>query len=318
MNTLGIGLFFLWLAFAPPVDADGGISNGAIMGSVKDDSGQPLAGVNVVAVRQDSPPVLRSASTDEMGNYFLGEMPLGIYVLGFSKYGFGTIPTDGGDSGSPTGAQVRTNVESGATSSVPPVTLNTEAVTGQGNLELRLIDSTSGEPITHASVSTAGGAVNGSPTGVYAFSVPVRFGDDGQAIPTQVFVNADGFESQTLSISLLPGSIPRKETRQLSPALVGLEGLVRLPGDTPPERYGEISLTVRDLSSALTQGTVSETGVFQVKVPGSNDGRNRQYELTFRLRGFQDAVVKGVRPPLTGSRTLDTVEMVPEEGEPQE
>lgn len=315
-----VGLFSLFLisGIAPgSAHADGGISNGGISGSVRDEMGLPLAGVNVVAVRQDTPPVIRNASTDEMGSYFLGDMPLGVYLLGFSRYGFKTIPTEGGDgTGSPTGSQVRAIVESGTSSTVAGVTLQTEAVTGQGNLDLRLIDATSGEPITHASVSTAGGAINGSPTGLYTFSLPVRFDENNEVLPTQVFVSADGFQSQTLSIPLLPGTTARQEVRQLVPGLVSFEGLVRLPGDTPSERYSEISLTVRDIDSAISQGTVSGNGVFEVSVPATNEGRNRQYDLIFRLRGFEDRVLTGVVPPFTGTRTLDDVELVPAAEEP--
>ena len=67
---------------------------GGITGTVTDSSGAAIAGANVL-VTNPATGLSRSAATDDSGNYFVNELPLGSYAVTASKAGFRTVTASG-------------------------------------------------------------------------------------------------------------------------------------------------------------------------------------------------------------------------------
>src|SRR5215471_7038251 len=81
----------LCLALAAPVRAQ--ITTSAIQGSVKDDSGAVLTGVDV-QIRNVDTNLSRSLTTDDIGRFQALQLPPGRYAVTLKKTGFATVVYD--------------------------------------------------------------------------------------------------------------------------------------------------------------------------------------------------------------------------------
>jgi hypothetical protein len=296
---------FLSCSAAPLRAGSAGVRNGGIQGVVYDQFNRPLGGVSVVAVRSIAPPIIRSTVTDEMGNWFLGDLPLGGYTIGFAKFGFRTIDTQQGDPNNQTalGAQVRVNIESGRVSVAPSVNMTALPDTSNGTVNITVLDLASGTPISDATVSLGvGAATSGTPEGRYTLTVPASVDQQGQPAAQPLSIQAEGFEPFTSTVTVLA-----KQTQNLvfriSPLLVGVNGLAGIQPGGPPADLTQTSLTAIDLNPALTQGAVSASGDFSIRLPASTSTITRKFTLQFLLSGFQPATVP-VTAPRAGAFTV--------------
>jgi len=73
-----------------PALAFGQSSLGSIEGNVLDENGEPLIGVSIVAVEQNTN-LTRGTVTDEDGNYKLLSLPRGTYNITSSYIGYQTV-----------------------------------------------------------------------------------------------------------------------------------------------------------------------------------------------------------------------------------
>src|SRR5213592_357781 len=101
MNQRGALLGILLLCIAAP--GAGQVTAGALMGSVTDQTGQPLARAEV-RVDDQLHRVRRTAFTDETGLYRLVDLPPASYAVTASATGFGQVARD--DVGVPVGSTV--------------------------------------------------------------------------------------------------------------------------------------------------------------------------------------------------------------------
>ncbi|MBI3894019.1 MAG: carboxypeptidase regulatory-like domain-containing protein [Candidatus Wallbacteria bacterium] len=305
---MGVLVFLVWsLAGAPAALAGSGVSNGAIQGVAYASGGEPLGGVSVVAVREEAPPIIRSAVTDEMGNFFLGDLYVGTYTLGFSKYGFRTITTQQGDPQNRTalGSQVRAFVEPGRVSTVGSVRLVPDAAAFGGTVTVQVADSVTGEPVEDASVIVGPSAANGpGPGGRYVLQVPPTADPNGGLAPVRAIVQADGFAAQESLVTLAPNSNTNVFFR-LQPAKALLTGQVRLGFGIPLEEITQVRVLVANVDPNQASGRVVDTsGNFEVSVPASTSTRVRNFTLLFVLNGARVATVANVIAPRAGARTL--------------
>ena len=294
------------LVSGPAFAGSAGVRNGGIQGVVYDNSGQPLAGANVVAVRQTGvPKIIRSATSDEMGNYFIGDLYLGEYVLGFAKFGFKTIDTSGqGSPGSVTGPSIKVFVESGMTSVAPRASLVAEPNTTVANLTVTVLDLTSNAPVSGAAVSlgASSGRPGGAP-GTYQLSARPIYNDAGLPQQQSVQIVVDGFEPFAGPVLITAGS-STPITFRLNPTAVEITGRVVASPPGPGVDLTRVSIRVPNLNAAFTQGAVTATGNFTLKVPASTPTIPRRFSLNFGLVGFTTATVPEVSAPSTGSLSL--------------
>jgi hypothetical protein len=291
-----------------PAAANSGVSNGAIQGVVYSSNGTPLPGVSVVAVRQEAPPIIRSVTTDVMGNFFLADLYVGSYTLGFSKYGFRTITTEGGGQGQQTavGRQVRAYVEPGRVSTIGSVFLVPDAGAGYGSsVTVVVADAATGESVDDATVivgpSAASGPVSG---GRYVLQVPPAVDGQGQLTPVRAIVQADGFSTQQSMLMLAPNASQNAYFR-LEPSQATLLGQVRLGYGIPAQELTEVRIVVDNVDPRFGSGrVVDRAGNFEVTVPASSTNRVRSYNLSFMLNGASVARLTNVIAPRAGARTI--------------
>ena len=160
-------IIFLLTTFITAISFAGsaGVKNGFVEGMVRAVGGNPLPGVNVVLVRENSTPLIRNTLSNANGVFQFPQVPVGLYTLGFAKFGFEPITTEAGapESQSAIGSQFRVYVESGAHVKATPVTLKELSSHGKAVVSLKLVDQVTGEPVPSA-VVTLGNTV-GVPAG---------------------------------------------------------------------------------------------------------------------------------------------------------
>lgn len=329
--------FILFLASLYGCGGSAGVPNGTIVGRVFSDASSasfsqtPLAGVAVVARRQDSNfDVIRRVFTDANGQFVFDDMPTGDYLLGFSRQGF--IPIDRELQPTTTGTNfVREDifVEPGSTAIVPDITMRTNRQTGSGIAVITVLDSFTGDPVTHATV-TAGVAVtsNGGTNGVYTLLVPLEPNDSTVTVtpfgdtPRRFSVQAEGYdEIQTQLIGLVANETVER-TVFLNPLRVSFEGVIRL--DSFLKVRDLIDLTQIDIVvQNTTVGTVAprsnsvpgvdivgpnENGVFVIDgVPSSNSNLTRSFNIRFTHPDLNTVVLSNVVAPRAGGRTIPMV-----------
>ena len=92
-NTLwAVALLLAWL---PAAVSAQGLTSSAIAGVVRDSSGAVLPGVSVEAASPALIEKVRSAVTDEQGQYKIIDLRVGAYVVTFTLPGFGTVRREG-------------------------------------------------------------------------------------------------------------------------------------------------------------------------------------------------------------------------------
>lgn len=297
----------LSLLGAGPLLAGAGVSNGAIQGAVYEAGGAPLSGVSVVAVREEAPPIIRSAVTDEMGNFFLPGLYVGSYTLGFSKYGYRTITTQQGDPANRTalGSQVRAFVEPGRVSPVGAVRLMPDPAAFGGMVTVQVNDAVTGEAIEDASVIVGPVASSGAGAGGrYVLAVPPTADASGNLAPVRAIVQADGFATQQSLVTLAPGANQNVFVR-LEPEKALLTGQVRLGYGIPPQELAQVRVLVANVAPSAASGRVIDgAGNFEVVVPASTPTRVRTFTLQFMLNGARVATLANVVAPRAGARTV--------------
>ena len=300
-------LFFCILVCSKSLFAgSAGVDNGDITGTVHGD-GTPLSGANIVAVRESSPELIRSTKSLANGSYCLTNLPLGKYVLGFSKQGFETLTTESGSESqqSAVGSQIRVFVESGRTSQAPRVNLRKLPDGSPGNVRLNLIDGVTGEKIEHANLVLGSEVAKLDGEGSYSARVTPKYDEDGNLQEQRLVANADGYEQKEENI-LLPGGSSTTQSIVLSPKMVTLSGVVKLDPTLDPADYSEIEVLVEGVPRQFSQGSVvNDTGLFEVRVPASNGAKTRQFNLQFLLNGHNLASLKNVIAPRAGVRTIN-------------
>lgn len=287
----------------PALAGSAGVRNGGIQGVVYDDRGSPLAGVSVVAVRQTgTPKIIRNGTTDEMGNYFIGDLYLGEYNLGFAKFGFKTIDTTGQGAGSVTGGAIKVVVESGQTSIAQRVNLTTEPDTTAANLTVTVLDLTSGSPVQGATVNLGPfSAMPGAAAGTYRVTARPVYDDQGNPQQQQVQILAEGFEPFAGPVLITAGQTA-PITFRLSPSAVQITG--RVVASPPGADLTQLAIRVPNLAATFTNAAITPEGNFTVNVPASTPTIARAFTLTFHLVGFATATVPDVAAPTTGTFTL--------------
>jgi len=304
-----------------------GVQDGTVVGRVYSDASSissnrsPISGVTVVIRRQSYvPEVVRRTLSDANGNYVFTDVPVGEYFIGFSKEGF--LPIDVNSGGSPT----RTNyvaqdffMESGQTVTVPDITMETNRQTGSGTVIITVLDSITGDPVTHATV-TVGTAVtsNGGNNGVYTLSVPIQPTDqDTSGTPLQdsskrVSIQADGYQ---LDDTVFVGPVANETIQRtvvLRPLEVTIDGLVRIDKWQALFNLSNVEVKITNTSGPST-ASPAPNGLFTITaVPASNSNLTRTLNIRFTHPDLQTVVLSNIVAPRAGDRTIAmTVSMTP-------
>src|SRR5262245_32819566 len=95
VGRLGAAIVVASLLFAPRVTWAQTVTTGAIAGTVKDATGAVLPGVTVEAASPALIEQVRTALTDDQGNYKIIDLRPGTYSVTFSLPRFGTLKRDG-------------------------------------------------------------------------------------------------------------------------------------------------------------------------------------------------------------------------------
>lgn len=299
----------LGLVVAASALAGAGIRNGTISGVLRGPDGNPVADAFVVARRESgTPPVIRSTRSDIDGRYYLHNMPLGEYFLGYSRVGFETVSSDQGtDPAGPLGAQVRAFVESGGHAVVPDVTLSALPSTSAAQLEVILQDGATGDRVTQGVVVVGSAATGGSNgTGSFSLNVVPRLDAEGNLLPLPVLVQADGYRVFQGEVTVA-GGVGQAVSFTLQPRMVVLSGFVDLDPTLAPEQVQQIRVSVDGVPDELSQGRVLDSsGYFEVLVPASTSTLTRSFNLRFSLQGAQVTSLPNVVSPQAGSRTISS------------
>ncbi len=313
----GIALAGFLAVLAGPV-LSRGVSNGAIEGVVFSTGGQPVAGANVVAVRQEEPPIIRNARTDQAGRFHLPGLYVGSYTLGVSKFGFRTITTESGDPANRTalGDQIRTFVEPGRTSSVGSIRLTPQQGSFASTVTVFVTDRVTGEPVNDASVIVGPVASSGPGAGgQYTLVLPPITDEAGNSRPQRALVQADGFVTAEQMVTPISGANQSVFVR-LAPTTSLIMGRVQLGFGIPPNEITSVRIQVENVAPDAAQGRVLDlAGNFQVSLPASTARRARVFTLLFMLGNTRMARVTSVVSPRAGARTLpQTIVLQPETG----
>ena len=285
-----------------------GVKNGSIQGQVVDQSGQPVAGANVVIVKDGTPPLIRGALSGANGAYSFPNVPIGLYTLGFTKYGFKSITTEAGDPEQKTaiGDQFRVYVESGAYVTAPKVTLRSLGNFGQATVQVKLVDAYSGDPIRDANVVLGGTATTGSfGNGEYQLLVNVNPSEDGPPeLPLKVY--APGYEEFSEGVKPIANQV-QELLVPVTPLTGSIEGRVdfsQFPGTNLAERT---NISVPNIPSDLLNAQIDDTGRFSITVPLSTKNNKRSFDVTVHTKGFLPFVVRGVMAPEAGATTISQI-----------
>ena len=278
-----------------------GIRNGGIRGTVLGD-GAPLSGVYVVAVRQEAPEIIRTTTSQPDGSYVIGDLPLGKYIMGFSKFGYKPITTESGSETQQTavGSQIMVFIESGRVSPAPRVNMEKLPSTAPGDVNVRLIDGVTGEPINHANLLLGPDIGEPGEDGNYRVRLTPQYDADGNLLNQRLVVNADGYDQLEQQI-LVPGGAETSQTVVLMPRMVTLSGVVKLDPTLDPAEYNHIEIVVEGVPKQYSQGQIlNDSGLFEVQVPASNGAKTKQYNIRFYLNGHKVAALSNVIAPRAG------------------
>jgi len=134
MRTITAAIFFVVLCAALTAQT----FRGGIQGTVTDTAGAAIAGADVT-VKSTETGLVRTAKTDDAGNFLFSELPLGAYSVSVAKSGFGTKVTNG--------VQVTVSASAHTDVQLAPGTVKSEVVV------------TSEAPIVDVTGNTMGGTI---------------------------------------------------------------------------------------------------------------------------------------------------------------
>lgn len=283
-----------------------GLKNGSIGGNVYSDNGKPLAGANVVIVKEGDPPIIRSTVSNANGAYYFPSVPIGAYTLGYSKYGFKTISTAQGKPEDQTaiGAQVRVYVESGMSVSAPSVRLDSLGPFGQASVKIQVVDQFTGQEVRDATVILGNTATTSSSgNGEYLLHLNIPPGESPGAANQALQIQAPGFDDVADEIQAIAGQTTEYIV-ELPPKVATIEGRLDFSAFPLNNLASQTSVQVRGIPKEFAQATVSDDGNFSVKVPVSTRNTKKSYDLVFHTKGFQPMVVSNVMAPEAGAVTL--------------
>ncbi len=296
----GFCLLFL-LSVSVAFAGSAGIRNGGIRGTVLGD-GAPLSGVYVIAVRQSPPEIMRTATSLADGSYVINDLPLGKYIMGFSKFGYKTITTETGNESQQTavGSQIMVFIESGRAARAPRVNMEKLPSTAPGDVNVRVVDGVTGEPINHANLLLGPDVGEPGEDGNYRVRLTPQYDEEGNLINQRLVVNADGYDQLEEQLTV-PGGATTNQTIVLMPRMVTLSGVVKLDPTLDPTEYNNIEIVVEGVPSNYSQGQIlNNSGLFEVQVPASNGAKTRQYNVRFYLNGHKVAALNNVIAPRAG------------------
>jgi len=304
--------------------SDAGVRNGSIRGNVFSNraggslSKTPEPGVNVVAVFDGSPEIIRTTQSDGNGQYSFSSLPVGKYTLGFLKDGFEPVTTEKGTSRTQTAIgedTVRVFVETASTVTAPDVTLIEKAPEGDGTVIVNLIDGVTGDRINNATVTVGTSSTSNSSNGQYVLTVSVKAPTDGSQAagePLPLTINAEGY-----TVDGAPSNLPAlagqtvEFTINLNPILGRLEGTITFEKYDQLYAIEQARVTVDGVPTAGGPN-VDGNGFFSVEVPVRTGSNSRSYTLRITRRGFLDQVVNNILGPIAGSVRVDIPPLVPE------
>ncbi|MBI4869085.1 MAG: carboxypeptidase regulatory-like domain-containing protein [Candidatus Wallbacteria bacterium] len=319
------GLVLVAVAVIVGCGGNAGVDDGTVTGKVFSNFSRgvagrvPESGVTVVAQRESDPPqVIRTALTDSNGEYVLGELPVGAYVIGFAKDGFQTIDTRSGATAQRTavGSQVRVFVEPGGVSQAAEVTLRRLAGVGNSTVVVTVLDGVTGQPVNDATV-TVGTATssNGGNNGVYTLEVPVNVNNPeapfGQPNPERVIISSDGFATnqETFIVPIADQTV--RVTISMRAEVAIITGIIRISAFE--QLYSKPNIQIRVSNANLNPNPIiQQDGSFQITVPRSTSSLTRQFNIVFTHPGLETFTLSNVVSPVGGGRTLSqVVEMRP-------
>ena len=306
--------------------SNAGVSNGSIRGTVFSNraggslSKTPEPGVNVVAVFDGSPEIIRTEQSDGNGQYSFSSLPVGKYTLGFLKDGFEPITTEKGTSRTQTAigeGTVRVFVETGSTVTAADVTLVEKAPEGDGTVIVNVIDRVTGDRVDGATVTVGTASTNNSSNGQYVLTVSVQAPADGSQTagePLPLTINAEGYATDGEVPSNLPALAGQTVayTITLPPVLGSLEGQVSFEKYDQLYDISQVKVTVDGVPDSILNASVGGNGFFSLQVPVRTATNQRSYTLRVTRKGFLDQVANNILGPIAGSIRVDIPPLVPE------
>ncbi|MCJ8345552.1 carboxypeptidase-like regulatory domain-containing protein, partial [bacterium] len=281
-----------------------GVKNGTIRGSISDPSGIALQGVYIVAQYQNDPPFQRTAMSASNGTYVLHNMPVGPYLLGFSKNSYQSISIGdtSNSSDNPIGKEISAYIESGSTFTVSPIKLKFLGVSGQAFVRLKIVDSYTGETVKDSQV-IIGTSSNANHSGEFLeTSVSVSPGKDGlPQIP--LIISTPGYEDLEEDIQLVPLEM-NEFTVELTPQLSAIQGRVQLNSFPFPKLLSNVHISIDNIDSEKINAKVDSNGFFQISVPSSTDNHKRSFNIRVHLPGFGDIIIPNIISPIAGATTI--------------
>ena len=282
-----------------------GVKNGTVYGIVRDDKSLPLAGVDVVLVRENPRPLIRSTTSNTEGQYQFTSVPVGLYTLGFARHGYESITTENGSEESRTavGNQVRVYVESGALVTAPNVNLRSLGAHGLAQVYLKLIDQYTGEPVPSATL-TLGNQVSTSSGNQGEHYVEVQIPPSSEGLPqSRLEITAPGFEALSQAIQVAPNNSTRL-TVEVRPLLGVIQGRVDFAGFSNIDLSERTTISVGSIPVNLSNFKISPSGFFEVSVPVSTPQNPRFFTLHVHVQGFLPQVIPNIKAPLSGASTI--------------
>jgi len=313
---------------------DAGVENGTITGTVFTNRAggattkSPEPGVNVLAVFENEPQVIRTAVSDANGTYRIPNLRVGKWAMGFSKDGFVTITaTEKSATSSESqsvigGDNIKLYVESATAIAAPDITLQAKPPEGDATVIVNLVDQQTGEPINGATVSVGNSTTSNGANGQYVLVVPVvnptagsgsTGGPAQQAAPLNI--SAEGYSGPTeTQLAVLAGQSIEHTVRL--PAIQGqIEGRVTLSKFQNLYDLATFRASISGLST-LDGGdsgvNPDAQGFFRIAVPVRTSTNNRSYTLRISGNGVFDQVVNNILAPIAGSVRVDIPPLTPE------
>ncbi|MCO4783062.1 MAG: carboxypeptidase regulatory-like domain-containing protein [Candidatus Cloacimonetes bacterium] len=284
-----------------------GIKNGTIRGNILDPSSAPIQGAYIVAQFQNDPPFQRSTMSHSDGSYTLNNMPVGPYVLGFSKNGYQaiTIGDTSNSSDNAIGKEISAYIESGSTYTVAPVKLKFIGISGQAVVRLKLIDSYTGESVKGSNVVL--GATSSSHQVGEFHETSVAIQPTSEGLPDlPLIISTPGYEDLQEEIQAVPSEV-NEYTVELTPQLSSIQGRVQLNSFPFPKLLSNLHVSVDNIDVDKVNAKVDNSGFFQVSVPASTDKNKRSFNIRVHLAGFGDIVVPNIISPQAGATTIQEV-----------
>lgn len=297
-------LFLFFLLSVVIQAGSAGIKNGTIRGTVIDPSNAPIQGAYIVAQFQNDPPFQRSTMSHTDGSFTLNNMPVGPYVMGFSKNGYQaiTIGDTSNSSDNPIGREISAYIESGATYTVSPVKLKFIGIAGQAVVRLKLIDSYTGESVKGSNV-VLGATSSQNQIGDY-HETSIAINPTNEGLPdVPLIISTPGYEDLESSIQAIPSEV-NEYTVELTPQLSAIQGRVQLNSFPFPKLLSNLHISVDNIDVDKVDAKIDKSGFFQVSVPSSTDKNKRSFNIRVHLDGFGDIVVPNIIAPQAGATTI--------------